>query len=180
MKLENQVCKYLQATRLKELGIIQDGYYSYAHEVETAHKSFDGESIEYVPEYRETPTLMETGLAQFDGLQHCCAFTVAELGAMLPSEVDAHFDFPKQWANYKSGEYGCELTYWKAETDNPGFGIAYRHHDNINIQLPKQPNPFYFPTEAEARAEMLIYLLANNHITTLEINNRLQFYSERA
>lgn len=89
MKLEKQVCTLEQATRLKELGVEQNGYHAYAHHVVNTKPYFNGETTEWETEYSETPELIETALAQFDGLPHASAFTVAELGVMFGKGTDA-------------------------------------------------------------------------------------------
>jgi hypothetical protein len=89
MKLENQVCTEQQAIRLKELGIDQSGYYSYAHRVINSKPSFNGEMTEWEAEYSEDAELIETSLAHFDGLPHVSAFTITEMGAMIGKGTNA-------------------------------------------------------------------------------------------
>jgi len=89
MKLQDQVCSEQQAVRLKELGIDQSGYYSYAHRVVNSKPSFNGEMTEWEPEYSDDVALVETALAQFDGLPHVSTFTVAELGTMFGKGTNA-------------------------------------------------------------------------------------------
>ena len=70
------------------------------------------------------------------------AFTVAELREMLPDHVDT-----KQW------QY--DLSCWK---EDDGWRIHYGRIGQLYEQLEA-------PTEADARAKMLIYLLENKLIT---------------
>jgi hypothetical protein len=76
------------------------------------------------------------------------AFTVAELGEMLPMSLQ-----PK-----KSYEYFLEIGH-----DSYGWSCVYRFYeqDGSNLDFVKI---IFSETEADARAKMLIYLLGNNLI----------------
>lgn len=158
MKIEDKYSTVSQSKRLKELGIVQGKSERYWYTGDT------GNNVDHL-------NITHANYAP-DDLCHS-AFDVAELGVMLPAEIDAEFEFPIEWSNYKNGKHECCLELWKAETDNPGFGIAYRHFRNPNIQIPKQLNPFYFKNEAETRAQIIICLLENKLVTVEEINQRL-------
>jgi hypothetical protein len=77
------------------------------------------------------------------------AFTVAELGEMLPEYIDidkvaCHFA-----ANHAKKSWGC----WYEVLDNCAKG-------DVKTKV------LFADTEADARAKMLIYLIANSLITT--------------
>lgn len=135
MKLEEQVCSLELAKRLKELGVKQESYLSWAHVTERVHQSSDGERTEYVEEFGEDCKLIESGSALWNGVPSYSAFTVAELGEMLPETInDGRFfassrDLDNRWG----ASYG-------------GRNYLITHAD----------------TEADARAVMLVYLLENN------------------
>ena len=115
MKIEDQVCTLEQAQKLKELGISFDAIFCYVN----------GE-IKHMP-------------MRYD----FNAFTVAELGVMLPDE-----------------EYTCRYggdTTGNWEWCNDMNEVAYGLYD----------------TEAQARAERLIVLLEKGEVTVAEVNERL-------
>jgi hypothetical protein len=135
MKLSEQVISLEQAKRLKDLGIEESSqFYHFKGKITTEAYGND-----YWP-----------------------AFTVAELGVMLPhpsslnemggwlhnSECDTTSTDGLPW--YLLWEYDLDK-------ENAGFG----RHIVSGV------------TEAEARASMLIYLLENNLVTPAEINQRL-------
>jgi hypothetical protein len=110
MKLENQVVSLDLAKRLKELGVKQESLF-YWHDSEV----ISDDSRLRVPE-------------------DVSAFTVAELGEMLPVNSET-----KRIA--VTNEWYCRFRHWKAN----GHGYDEYQQDA--------------KTEADARAKMLIYLL---------------------
>lgn len=130
MKKQDQVCTLEQATRLKELGVEQ-------------------ESLLY---HTEKFGVLPMSSIDFTG-DPISAFTVGELGVMLPSISSEFSNKVECWKNRKGGYV------WAVYED--GFiksGFAVQEE----------------PTEAQARAAMLIFLLESNHITPTEVNNRLK------
>lgn len=135
MKLEDQVCTLGQAKRLKELGVAQESYLYWWVCNNGIMLLQDDEDDKVNPKYS--------------------AFTVAELGVMLPdcrciqNNEDHKFDYWRRnnkwiWAEYENG-------YLKH-----GFKVRT------------------FLTEAQAKADILLHLLENNLITAESINQRLQ------
>lgn len=110
--------------KLKELGVKQESAFYWCSEY--------GEIFE---------------LTQYRMYQTIAAFSVAELGEMLPA-LDCHS------RRVIPGEWFCEYSDY---ISNVGF-----------------PVQFTADTEANARAKMLIYLIENNLITVTEINRRVQ------
>lgn len=125
MKLQDQVCTLEQAKRLKELRVSQTSYFYYAENVPGIHE-----------------TWMHEG---FEGVFYS-AFTVAELGQMLPSETFTE-------------RTGTELS-------------QYANWQWINQGIGKALGPYN--TESEARADHLIHLLETNAETAEEVNKRLE------
>ena len=121
MELEKQVCSKESGNRLKELGVKQESIFYHCYHPES--------ESHFVADMKDSTA---------DGLAHieCSAFTVAELGDMLPEMVDnlQILTWKKTWREQMT--YFCE------------------HRDNV----------FSAETEAEARAKMLIYLLENKLI----------------
>jgi hypothetical protein len=131
MNIENQVCTLEQAKRLKELGI----------ETEAAFYHIDNSIIGY--EGIKLRVLLnqskKTGIPIDSGaIKYFPAFTVAELGEMLPERYNTFRD------SISTGH--GKTIYWA------GF-------DDEDEQFPWQETGPDYKTEAECRAAMLIKLL---------------------
>lgn len=138
MKLENQVCSLELAKQLKELGVKQDSLFYWVSEGtwdkrKDIIKPFLSQSTKFI--YGSAPDLSE---AEYPICYS--AFTVAELGEMLPVSV------PKSYLNY-----------WLGITRQPignKWEVSYSDNDEDIVFFEED-------SEADARAEMLIYLLEN-------------------
>ena len=121
MKLENQVVSLEYAKKLKEFGVKQESlfYWSLGDDRNTYEVKYQS----YVSEVNEAP------------VGYYSAFTVAELGEMLPA-----------------GALGVYLNIFK--NVDKGWLVGYGLEKTIEAD-----------TEADARAKMLIYLLENKIIT---------------
>lgn len=121
MQLENQVVSLEIAKKLKELGVKQDAYHSWCF-IE-AHNDYE----------------LDNGSCS----NMYSAFTVAELGEMLPS----------LYVSGKTLEH-------KGKTE---FVCCHKERivENIDYQA---SGTTYGENEADARGKMLIYLLENNLI----------------
>ena len=136
MTLENQLVSLELSKKLKELGVKQESLFSWVigvnfGQTETEKKNFKpwviNDQAVRIPEYNYIP-----------------AFTVAELGELLPNGyVTGHTQFKdeKTWC--------CH--WYRINKD----GVAK------NIGDPLYDQPIFAETEANARAKMLIYLLEN-------------------
>lgn len=126
MKLNQQVCSLELAKKLKELGVKQESFFVWSQ----VHEGF-----------AITRRSLEEEIA---------AFTVAELGEMLPVRIDAKGkkDARQRLAYYLDYQAG-------------GFSVCYSHHLDIRQVLAEVSSD----TEADARAKCLIYLLENKLIT---------------
>ena len=121
MELKDQVCSLESARKLKELGVKQESlFYWNEDETELGGSSFRIESYQLHPEN----SIYES----------FSAFTVAELGDLLPSHVQGN-----KLRQFKLFGDRCEIVY----------GVEPVFIEN---------------TEAEARSKMLIYLLENKLI----------------
>lgn len=151
MELKNQVCTLEQAKRLSELGISEGSnfyYYQCMYREEEKGK-IDCGSWEFCakPSYHKNSE------------SHYPAFTVAELGVMLPAGMQKRgrkdefvwfyngFDTDERYFN--SGLNSTKSRYWTKKIINAT------------------------KTEAQARAEMLIHLLENKLITPEQVNASL-------
>lgn len=141
MKLENQLTSIEPSIKLRELGVVQKSLFIYVK----------SEAHGIKPYYIET---------EFDLSEHiqiervCSAYTVAELGVMLPYQL-------------KSGSF------LKCEKYDDTWRIEYNHSCfpgdvDVGDALPDEK------TEADARANMLIYLLENKLIDVAEVNKALE------
>lgn len=130
MKLELQVVSLELAKRLKELGVKQESLYCWAFPLYSQRCRLH---------WHEKLTVREWGGATIS------AFTVAELGEMLPLLIDVDGTLTS-WEGSKSGDGSWET--WLE--DGKGNMIASK---------------FVCETEADARAKMLIYLLENKLVT---------------
>ncbi|HKQ06150.1 MAG TPA: hypothetical protein VJ464_13525 [Blastocatellia bacterium] len=121
MTLEQQVVSLELAKKLKELGVKQESIW-YRRYRKGANPEWD---LAYVGNIQAVD-------------QKCSAFTVAELGELLPPYF-CSFDAKRKY------KWSCEK--WS--------------HGTINGDVPTQ----YADTEADARARMVIYLVENKLIT---------------
>lgn len=124
MRLEDQVCSLELAKKLKELGVKQESYAYYIYS--------DGDLI--------------LSLDFIIGIDdQCSAFTVAELGQMLPDELQSTSasgsDKSIHYSKYEEAYY---------------VGIGHENGQIIPV--------FYDENEADARAKILIYLIENKLI----------------
>lgn len=144
MKLENQVSTYEQGLRLKELGVNHGSiFYWFKNE------NLEGEFI-------------DLGILYNPSEESVSAYTVAELGVMLPVMLEL-----------ESGSLSAIVSHRL----NPNWATGYNAiHLNkwLCYNLENEDFSTYHSTEAEARAAMLIYLLENNHTTPEEVNTRLK------
>lgn len=128
MKLEHQVCSLDLAKRLKELGVKQESLFKWHDEMDDSN-----------------PYVCQTEHKVWEN--QCSAFTVAELGEMLPKihgNGQNYVAWTHRWTNWL-----CE----------------YISLENDSLFCDGKPVVEMAPTEADARAKMLIYLLENKLIT---------------
>lgn len=145
MELKQQVCTIEQAIKLAKLGISQTGAFEH---IKRNNKDW---SIRLRP-YIDT--------ADFKLLYS--AFTVAELGLILPAEL------PAEGEHIKMLLLQCQ----KPWQENDKWLVGYLE---INTDLDSEAWIYTINgmTEAQARAEMVIYLLENKLITVEACNMAL-------
>ena len=130
MELEKQVCSLELAKRLKELGAKQDGFFVWVENVVGAW-NVEVERNSVLPKSQGS---------------YCSAFTVAELGEMLP--------------NYFKHEQRGYLNLVMKKLDDGSSEVIYKERtDTVFGQ--------WAETEADARAKLLIYLIENSLIAPL-------------
>lgn len=135
MKLQNQCCTRQQGERLEELGV--KGTPMFCH----CYVSVDSENSTVAI----LPTGFELNIPDLGTTWIAPAFTVAELGVMLPTGYDTMRISTK-----------VEATMWQG-------------YDLEGNEFTEEP----FNTEAECRAAMLINLIETEAVTVEEVNARL-------
>lgn len=188
MNIEQQVCTNEQSFKLQDLGVLQDAHY-YRMENDSNEiilmrrdeiiKIFEENILETKREeegiqngqmisYKESDLqniaqqMFSSAIPKFNH-DIVAAFTVAELGVMLP-----------EWL--KEGNDDYKLSQWKRCNDIIDYGIRFintNHGDEFINKKSKFNVLFFASTEAEARAEMLIYLLEEKLTTPEQVNTRL-------
>lgn len=150
MKLENQVASLELCEKLKELGVkqvLKNGDWAWVGDkLHLAHNDngtnwflgndyttfFPLENEDTESHYYNKPS------------EYCKAFTVAELGEMLPYEINLYC-----LMSFKTKRY------WSCRYEN------LQGDELVDVDI----EDITATTEADARAKMLIYLLENNLLT---------------
>jgi len=139
MKLENQVCSLEYAKKLKELVVKQESLWAYFY----VAKTYENIKDKKIDESKYEIILIENEHDGFLGYKLIAsAYTVAELGEMLPEYIRTNAGY-LQLVTVKISKK------WE---------VRY----NLGQEMYKL---FYNETEADARAKMLIYLLENKLIS---------------
>ena len=140
MELQKQVCTLQQAQRLKELGVKQVSHFGY---IEIPDNGTGGVKAWWQD---SKYALINTDIILYvgNGSRAWSAFTVAELGVMLPVCFNSGSTAEKGFVEFIAICYG-------------DGGGAYKQ----------------LATEAEARAALLIHLIETGKVTPEEVNQRL-------
>ena len=129
--LEQQVTTLAISKRLKELGVKQESlFYSDKH----------GDRALYRYTYEQIMPV------------YISAFTVAEIGEILPENIRANR------GNKKKSIRGVDFEFY--QQGKHSIGYSHREYDSEEDLF----DPIEITTEADARGKMLIYLLENNFI----------------
>lgn len=130
MKLEDQVASLELCKRLKELGVKQESYFWWAFGQKEADffvvRYFDGDPVHFN--------------------KVCSAFTVAELGEILPMYIE---------------QDGTPYYFHAIRENGDSWMVGYYKLFESKYYACREQHPF---SEADARAKMLIYLLENKMI----------------
>ena len=144
MKLQDQVCSFIQAEQLKTIGVTQSlSYFIYRHWRGNGQIIIDKRKDKYFDYAKGRHMKPYTEII-------CSAFTVAELGVML------------QYVG----------VYTAVNTVMGGWGV-YHVNSYKEYELPQPGNFNNEKHEAHARAHILIHLLENNLVKVEEVNERL-------
>jgi hypothetical protein len=151
--VEWQVCNLELSKRLRELGVKQESEFQWADLILMSVKAGDKKSapvkrpywhIIHFPNYPKTGNEPNEWY-ELSGKEMIAAFTVAELGEMLPESRFPTGEWIEQWKYQNT--FGVEL---KRYAD---MGAAIQTLWSVNAH-----------TEADARAKMFCYLLGNKLI----------------
>lgn len=145
MNLESQVASLKLCKRLNELEISNGSEFYWAHD-----KNCDNEFVwhdEFNHVYQDYP----------EPENICSAFTVAELGMMLPERFD---NFRTMYIKYeKLREESTGLIHWICSyNEDGGYNMDIVNFETADIN------------EANARAKMLIHLIENGLIKVDHVN----------
>ncbi len=151
MEIENQVCTLAQAKKLDYLGIVSKSYMYHVY-----------------PHMNSGWKVLADGMFDKadDAVEFYPAFSVAELGVMLPDGISTN-------SNIRTAEIVIRkdcLNDWTVAYDvdhvtEGGYGATVKEIYRDNIVENK--------SEATCRADMLIHLLENNLTTAAECNEHL-------
>jgi hypothetical protein len=126
MQIEDQVTNLELSRRLKELGVKQRSIFW------------------WIEEKDRSASILHHGYPLADYEWQYSAFTVAELGILIPEYFDDG-DSSTNWGKCEKGFYaGCD--YYKDNPDKVGW-------------LKRSTKEFHDRKEADARAKLLIYLI---------------------
>lgn len=145
MKIENQVCTLEQAKRLKEIGVLQESEFYFR-----MGKIWHFREVTDWPNQEQLSDLLQSGQ---ENERIFSAYTVAELGEMLPDLIEQE---DKQYELVCIKEDDCWLC---------------RYVRNNNML-----DCFHYAageTEAEARTNMLEYCIESNLTTIDQINKSI-------
>lgn len=144
MKLEQQIVSLELAKKLKELGVKQDSLFYWYRVASSKNLELVGnEDYKISVGNRATVCLAEVNWGMLH--ESISAYTVAELGEMLPTSIDV---------KEKGGGEIFKLAIWRHLNK---WSVFYGGQDYCLCSFEDE-------TEADARAKMLIYLLENNLI----------------
>jgi len=153
VKLKDQVCSFALAIKLKELGVEQLGLFSWYK----VKESSGGIKFEVMDD-------MYAADVCSGGVEMVCsAFTVAELGEMLPEGIKATMSHLIPKYKHENGEEISFYLYMKKQMRYKGWTYYYVeefNHEGNGVQI-NNSSGNYDKNEANARAKMFVYLLEN-------------------
>lgn len=158
MELSQQVNTRAQGKRLQGLGVTEPSlFYWWEDEVISRKNVLERFSSQYSSDPLSNWAMAETDLKEGRAFLYP-AYTVAELGEMLPYEIfRAPEDLGKGSGNY-SPVYGYQYKIWQTRKRIWRFRLPTQTHE-------EQADLKDYTTEAECRAACLIHLLENKLIT---------------
>ncbi len=151
MEPENQVSSLEPSKKLKELGVKQDSlYYWSSNELHVKLNKDNSNSQVYIVKTSDFSEWYEESEFRESFNDYYSAFTVAELGEMLPDILQENME------DFMSDKSSNEYRVWYADGNSSDYPYNFQgkgNEDNIPAQIDA--------SEADARAKMLIYLIEN-------------------
>lgn len=171
MQLENQVCSLEQSKKLKELGVVQNSEFFWSNDFTGERKKrviLHISQIQLALEYvKRSPMMSESHYIKEMG--YISAFTVAELGVMLPEYYPSWRFVARQTDTYKKHK----LSNSKKDIRWITTVITKDKVKDGNMVTTRNEFDRYGLTEAKSRAMLLIALLENEVINVKDVNKRL-------
>ena len=147
MKLKDQVCSFKLAKKLKKLRVKQDSLFYWVDETKL----------------KRGWTILRKGNLAPSNVKQISAFTVAELGEMLPEGIKATMSHLIPKYKHENGEEISFYLYMKKQMRYKGWTYYYVeefNHEGNGVQI-NNSSGNYDKNEANARAKMFVYLLEN-------------------
>lgn len=168
MKIENQACTLEQAKRLKELGITQNSLYYFYWARGNSVGGFHLVNMNnWYSGINEMNQILLNAIEGAVSNEIYSAFTVAELGVMLPDKIPTNSNI--RFAEIVMRRDCLDAWFIGYDVDCPtedGYGADVK-------EIYRGISNDCFKKEAESRADMLIYLLENKLVTAEDCNKRL-------
>jgi hypothetical protein len=164
MELSQQVITIEQAKRLKELGVVQKSslfsWFGDESVINEDAKTMTHPKWVFIKQ-TESVNLQDDDNRNDLGINEpiAAAFTVAELGVMLPRNFASFYCGYDIWRIANTFDYA-------GGNDTDNIGDYYKGNSKTYIN-------FNSTAEAVVRGNMLIYLLENNRITSEGVNSSL-------
>lgn len=153
MEIIDQVCSVEQSIILKDLGVAQKSLFGWIIPPD------NGSLLRSFGFFEEHQLILaDTVMFLGNGKNSWCAYSVSELGVMLPDD-NVPYDSTNQYRPFKQYHIMNDQSNWK--------------YHNIYIDYKQDTKVLNALTEAQARATMLIDLIKFHHITVEDVNKRL-------
>lgn len=159
MRIEEQICSHEQATKLKELGVVQSSCFCYVNDWRNPRKEpiNDGEHVIQSCEQHLTRI---AGRKRDTEVQFVSAYTAMELGKLLPNILP-----------YESLSYGIVLRQAFPDGKEQDYYMAEYVEVYSDLDYGATVYEGTGSTEAISRACLLIVLLEKGLIKAEDINN---------
>jgi len=141
MNISDQVCSIELAQKLKQLGVKQESLFYWQNQPYNDGTDDIVLMINEIHNDRNSNTIINTECETDDHPKYA-AFTVAELGAMLPYEVNERFLIIEK----------CFCNLWQLKYSDEDY-----LRESVIVEIKDE-------SEANARAQMLIYIIENKLI----------------
>lgn len=161
MRLEDQLCPELQARKLRKLGVVQEGHFSWlfspsSGKMEISHLKVEALELLAKSHPKSVEWKERTDVGIFS------AWSVAELGHLLPDYITVD--------NYRMHLHEIK----QDQSNKPAiFCVTIGRFEDKDIPT------FSGTNEASVRADLLIHIIDNNFTTVDKINHRLSPSSDK-